>query len=92
MHNRFDSRSDQYNSLYSQNKGEKSWAWNSYRGNLLKHPGTHQGFARLETDTISNINKSDTKLSAKYKIHGSKVLFSERNPNKLQIVKSWQIS
>ena len=55
---------------------------------MLKHPGTHQGFARLETDTISNINKSDTKLSAKYKIHGSKVLFSERNPNKLQIVKS----
>ena len=59
---------------------------------MLKHPGAHQGFARLETDTISNINKSATKLSAKYKIYGSEVLFSERNPNKLQIVKSWQIS
>lgn len=55
---------------------------------MLKHPGAHQGFARLETDTISNINKSATKLSAKYKIYGSEVLFSERNPNKLQIVKS----
>lgn len=76
MHGRFNSRSDQCNSLYLQNKREKSWTWNSYRGNLLKHPGAHQGFARLDADTISNINKNDTKLSTKYKMHGSEVLYS----------------
>ena len=76
-----------------QDKREKSWAWNSYRGNLLKHPGAHQGFARLDTDTILILIKiiQNYQQNIKY-TEVEFYLVCERNPNKLQIVKSWQIS